>query len=107
MNLIDDSKADEYLGKVILLGVTYLSHEHKLLGETQWVGTISTFSRKEGIRIAIKGSDEPCCLPPYQGGIRKAPRGIYRLGSAGGQIRNPDYLATRTCVTTEPVKRDV
>ena len=106
MDLIDDSKADEYLGKVVLLGVTYLDHADKLIEQKQWVGTILTFSRKEGIKITLKDSDEPCGLPPDQRGIRKAPPGVYRLRSTGEEIENPDYLATWTCVSPQQNKNE-
>ena len=106
MGLIDESKADEYLGKVVLLGVTYLDPEDRLLEQKQWVGTISTFSREEGIKIAIRGSDQPCGLPPDPRGIRKAPPGVYRLRSTGEEIENPDYLATWTCVSPDPTKKN-
>lgn len=99
VDYIDETEAPEYLGKVVLIGVTYLDHEEKLLGQKQWVGTISTFSRKEGIRIRLRDSDEPCGLPPDKRGLRKAPPGSYRLRSTGEVIENPDYLATWTCVS--------
>ena len=102
MPLIDDSKAAEYIGKTVLIGVTYLDHNEELIEQKQWAGTISTFSQKEGIKIKLKDSDEPCCLPPDDRGIRNAPPGIYRLRSTGEEIENPDYLATWTCVKPDP-----
>jgi hypothetical protein len=106
MNLIDETKADEYLGKVVLLGITYVDHEDKLIEQKQWVGTIVAFSRKEGIRIRLRDSDSPCGLPPDERGIRKAPPGIYRLRSTGEEIENPDYLATWTLVSPDPNKEE-
>lgn len=106
IDCIDEAEAPEYIGKVVLLGVTYLDHEDKLLGQKQWVGTISMFSKKEGIQIKLLGSDEPCGLPPDKRGIRKAPPGSYRLRSTGEVIENPDYLATWTCVSRDPNKKD-
>lgn len=106
MSLIDDSKADEYLGKIVLLGVTYVDHEDKLIEQKQWVGTIVTFSRKEGIKIRLRDSDDPCALPPDERGIRIAPPGIYRLRSTGEEIENPDFLATWTCVSPDPKKKE-
>jgi len=105
MSLIDDSKAGEYLGKVVLLGVTYVDHEDKLIEQEQWVGTISAFSRKEGIKIRLRDSDDPCGLPADERGIRKAPPGIFRLRSTGEEIEHPDFLATWTCVIPDPKKK--
>ena len=106
MALIDGSKSEEYIGKVVLLGVNYLDHEEKLLEQKQWVGTISAFSRTEGIKIALRDSDHPYTLPPDERGIRKAPPGVYRLRSTGEEIENPDYLATWTCIKPNPDKTE-
>ena len=102
MPLIDDTRADEYIGKIVLIGVTYLDHKDVMLEQKQWIGTITAFSQKEGIRIKLKDSDQACCLPPDDRGIGKAPLGHYRLRSTGEEIENPDYLATWICVSPEP-----
>lgn len=99
---LDESKAAEYIGKTILIGVTYLDHEKNPIGQQQWFGTILTFSNKEGIKIKLEDSDKPCGLPPDPRGIRKAKPGIYRLRSSRKEIVNPDYLATWTSVKPKP-----
>jgi len=68
---LDESKASEYIGKTILLGVTYLDHNEELIEQKQWHGVIETFSNSEGIRIKLANSDHPCCLPPDPSGIRQ------------------------------------
>jgi len=104
IDYIDESEAADYIGKIVLVGVTYLDHEEKLIGQKQWVGTITTFSKKEGIKIRVRNSDEPFCLPPAKDGIRKAPPESYRLRSTGEVIEDPDYLATWTRVRPDPNK---
>ncbi len=90
---LDESKASDYIGKTILLGVTYVDQQERVLGQHQWFGKILTFNNKEGIRIKLSNSDVPCSLPPDPRGISKAKPGIYRLRSTGEEIVNPDYLA--------------
>jgi hypothetical protein len=102
---LDESKTSEYIGKTILLGVTYLDHEEKFICRQQWAGTILTFSNKEGIRIKLRNSDEPCGLPPDPRGIQKAKPGIYKLHSTGEEVLDPDYLATWICVRPKPGER--
>jgi len=104
---LDESKAHEYIGKTVLLGVTYLDHNDKLLAHRQWVGTITAFSNGTGIRIKLRDSDDPCALPPDPRGIRKADRGVYRLRSTGEEIVDPDYLATWTSVQPPPKHANV
>jgi len=98
---LDESKAGEYIGKTILLGVSYLDQNQKLLRQRQWVGTILTFSNTEGITIKLRDSDVPCALPPDPRGIQKAKPGVYKLRSTGEEVVDPDYLATWTCVAPE------
>jgi hypothetical protein len=99
---LDESKAAEYIGKTVLLGVTYLDHNGELIGQHQWFGTIATYSNSEGIRIKLENSDEPCGLPPDPRGIQEAKPGIYRLRSTGEEVIDPDYLATWACTKPEP-----
>ena len=93
---LDESKASEYLGRTILLGVTYLDSNNQLLAQRQWFGTILTFNNSEGIRIQLRNSAWPCCLPPDPRGIHKAKPGTYTLKSTGEEVVDPDYLATWT-----------
>jgi hypothetical protein len=102
MGLIDDSKAAEYLGKTVLVGMTYLDREGKLRERKQLAGTISGFSQAEGIKIKVRDTDRLFCLPPDDRGIRVAPPGTYRLRSTGEEIVNPDYLATWTVNERDP-----
>jgi hypothetical protein len=99
---LDESKAREYIGKTVLLGVTYLDHDEKFKAQRQWIGTITAFSNADGIRIKLRDSDEPCALPPDPRGIRKADRGVYKLRTTGEEIIDPDYLATWTSVEGPP-----
>ena len=101
---LDESKAGEYIGKTVLLGVTYLDHNEKLLSQHQWVGMIVSFSNKDGIKIKLRSSDDPCALPPDPRAIRKAKRGVYKLRSTGEEVVDPDYVATWTCVKPETKK---
>jgi len=97
---LDESKASEYVGRTILLGVTYVDDEERPLGRKQWFGTILTFNNREGIRIKLSNSDLPCSLPPDPRVIHKAKPGTYTLKSTGEEIANPDYIATG--VSTRP-----
>ncbi len=99
---LDEGEAHEYVGKTVLLGVTYYDHEGKLVERRQWYGVIETFSNSEGIRIKLHNSSDPCCLPPDPRGIRKAKPGTYTLRSTGETVENPDYLATWDCTLPEP-----
>jgi len=99
---LDESKADEYIGKTILIGVTYLDHKGNVIRQQQWFGRIKTWSKEKGIEVDLDDSDEFCCIPPSAGSIQKAKPGIYTLRSTGKRIENPDYVTTWTCQEPDP-----
>ena len=59
---LDESLAEAYVGKTVLLGITYENSQGQVLKRQQWFGTIRTFSNAEGIQIALHNSEEFCAL---------------------------------------------
>lgn len=53
-SLFDQALADTYVGKYILIGITYLNYEGKLLEHIQTHGTVESVS-PDGIAIALGG----------------------------------------------------
>jgi hypothetical protein len=104
IDYIDESKADDYLGKVVLVGISYLDHEGTLLKRKQWVGTIAAFSREKGIVVDRRDNGSSFALPPFRAGIRKAKPGIYRSSETGEEVVDPDYIATWDSVSPDPSK---
>ena len=98
---LDESQASKYLGKTILISVTYVNRDGAELGRKQWIGTIRSFSNTEAIGVAVRGSDEHFCLPPVAESIRPAKPGPYQLKSTGEEVVDPDYLATWVCERPE------
>lgn len=89
---------DELIGKVILIGVTYVDKHDNLLSRKQWWGVVESASSDIGIRVALKNSSDLCVLPPDLGAIRRAAPGEYRLKESGEIVKDPDFLTTWTCV---------
>jgi len=102
---LDEAKADQYIGKTILIGVTYLDHEGNVTKQHQWSGRIKTWSNRLGIQVDLDDSDEPCSIPPAAAAIQKAKPGIYTLRQSGRKIENPDYVTTWTCQAPDPKTR--
>ena len=86
----------DLIGKVILVGVTYVDQEERVLERKQWWGVIESASASEGIRVNLKNSSDPCVLPPDLEAIRRAAPGEYRLKGSNEIIRDPDFLTTWT-----------
>lgn len=91
----DQALADTYVGKYILIGITYLDYEGKLLEQVQMHGTVKSAS-PEGIVIDLGGlrAGESWVMPPVLDSIFSADPGIYSLRFTGESIEDPDLLAT-------------
>jgi hypothetical protein len=92
---IDESEAFKYVGKTVLLGITYLDAEGNVTARREWYGTIQTYS-DQGIKIQFSGSDQFWNMPPVPKVLRKAKPGVYQLLSTNEIIHDPDFLCTWT-----------
>jgi hypothetical protein len=104
--MADDSKtpppfdqriADGYLGKYILVGLTYVDHEGNETRRVQLHGVIEK-AASDGITITLRGVHDGRSwnMPPDLRAISVAGPGIYTLHDTGERVENPDLLATWT-----------
>ena len=83
---------DELIGKVLLVGVTYYTHDDELIEQKQFYGEV--IQADENI-ICIKQKDgAKFTLPPDLSSIKRAKKGEYKLRCNGEIVVNPDFLAT-------------
>lgn len=83
---------EELIGKVLLIGFTYYTHENVFIEQRQYWGTVIEANKN---RICVKQKNgEVITLPPDLRSTKPAPAGEYRLRSTGEIIVNPDYLTT-------------
>jgi hypothetical protein len=102
---LDESKAKDYVGKTILLCVSYVDHEEKQTGQMQWYGVISEVSNAKGIVVALQNDKNYCALPPDFSVLRPAKPGEYRLRVTGEVITDPDFITTWVCQEPDPKDR--
>jgi hypothetical protein len=97
----DDQVAAGYVGKYILVGITYVNRAGDVLRQQQLHGTIAS-ATEYGITIELKGTraGDQWNMPPDLGAIFPADPGSYRLRETGEVIENPDLLSNWT--VTEP-----
>ena len=90
----DDNLARCLLGKVLLVGLTYISAHGEVAEEKQMFGTAMSADRRKGILLLLSGvrSGEQFNLPPDTRGIDAAAPGEYRLQATGEVVVNPDYI---------------
>jgi hypothetical protein len=93
----DEDLAQSYIGRTIIIGITYCDHTGAVTEQRQLHGTISAAGR-EGIVIALAGTHagETWTMPPDLESIRSAPAGEYRFRETGEVVVDPDLMATWT-----------
>jgi hypothetical protein len=101
--VFDQELADSYVGKYILVGITYTDHAGKELRVQQLHGVILRASL-EGILISLRGvrQGQEWNMPPDTRSISYAKHGTYRLRETGEEIENPDLVAS--WILQEPQK---
>lgn len=87
-------------GKVILVGLTYYTHDKQFIEQKQFHGTVIRADEK-GILIR-KSDGEETMLPPDLRSTKAAPPGEYRERSTGEIVENPDFLSTWNVVKGSP-----
>jgi hypothetical protein len=99
----DRQIADSYLGKYILVGITYLDHEGNETRRMQLHGVVEK-AGPDGITVTLRGvhEGESWTMPPDPRAISAADTGSYTLHSTGESIENPDLLATWTIQEPPP-----
>jgi hypothetical protein len=103
----DEQLAASYIGKYILIGLTYLDHKGNKLRRQQLHGIIKSATLK-GIQIELKGvyEGQKWNMPPDLRGIHPAKPGKYTLHMTKEVIENPDLLSTWTITEPEPKKEN-
>src|SRR2546423_9518011 len=98
----DQELAASYIGKHLLVGMTYLDHNEQLLEQKQFHGDIVRINEHEGIVILLRDSGEEYKLPPDIDSLKPAPAGEYRLRATGEVVVNPDLVTTWTLTKPNP-----
>ena len=97
---MDALKFSDLPGKVILVGITYYTHDRQFIEQKQYHGTVI---RADEAGIVIRKPDgEEAWLPPDLRSTRPAPPGEYRERSTGEIVENPDFFTTWNVVNNPP-----
>lgn len=99
---LNQELAASFVGKHVLIGVTYLDHDGALIEQAQFHGNIVRINEHEGIVVRLNGSGDEYTLPPDLNSLREAPAGEYRLRSTGELVVDPDLLTSWTINKPKP-----
>jgi hypothetical protein len=97
----DEEKARAFLGKHVVIGLTYESRDGELLGQALVHGNVVEVDEGRGIAVELSDSGEVFWLPPDPAALHDAPPGEYRFRSTGEVVVDPDLMTTWT-VTAPP-----
>ncbi|CAN5688108.1 hypothetical protein BH24ACI3_BH24ACI3_06000 [soil metagenome] len=101
---MNDNESKNHIGKLVLVGVTYLDHERNLIEQIQLAGNVIRISETGGIVLQLDSGEE-YTLPPDLTSLQTAPKGEYRLRSTGKIIVDPDYLTSWTITKPPPAEK--
>lgn len=93
----EDEKARNLVGKIALVGLTYLaSNGETIINREEYFGRITWADSNRGLQIDCMGSlaGTTKFLPPDLRSFYDAPPGEYKLKSTGEIVINPDVLST-------------
>lgn len=93
--------AEPFIGKHLLIGMTYLDSQAEVTRQVQFHGIITEVSVK-GITIRRHDTAEYFTLPPDTSSLTPAAKGEYRLRATGEVVIDPDYLTTWTVNSPPP-----
>lgn len=99
---MDQELAASYIGKHLLVGITYLDHDGNFIEQKQFHGNVVRINEHEGIVLQLHDSDQEYKLPPDLNSLQVAPKGAYRLRSTGEIVVDPDLLTSWTINKPKP-----
>ncbi len=93
-----DRAEKEWIGAVVLVGLTYVTQEDEFDYQVQFYGQITYIQRDWGIQLSLSGqrAGEVYDLPPQLEAFKPAPAGEYRLRSTGEVVIDPDFTTSWT-----------
>jgi hypothetical protein len=88
---MDDVNA--YIGKTVLIGLTFYDAEGKKTGSDVGHGKIVRINMSEGIVVQIEPDGNEYKLPPDLNNLQEAPPGEYEESTTGIAVINPEFIS--------------
>ena len=95
----DECVAQELLGSIVIVGLTYVDPEGQYQDHIQLYGVVTVADKESGIAIECHGqvwNGQEHWLPASTAAFHKAEPGRYRFCSTGELIVDPHYVTTWT-----------
>ncbi|MFO1459651.1 MAG: hypothetical protein U1G08_09575 [Verrucomicrobiota bacterium] len=85
----------ELLGRTVLVGITRVDPENKVLSQEQFHGVVESLA-DELVHIRVAGNGADFTLFPEPTAFARAKPGHYRLRSTGEVVVDPDFTTSLT-----------
>lgn len=97
---MDDEDPSDFIGKTVLIGITYMTHDDVFISQDQFFGEIVSYHPTQGIEFKLMGrrEGETYRLPPDLKRLQWAEPGEYRLRATGEVVVDPDFTTSWTSV---------
>lgn len=93
-SVFDEKRAQELIGKEMLVALVIYDHADNFLRKEQFCGTVIRANQIDGLVLLRRDTGKEHSLPPDFRSVDDAPPGVYRLQSTGEKIENPDLIST-------------
>ncbi len=92
----DRRRAEEMIGAVVLIGMTYDEAQEPRL--EQFFGTVMAADERDGITLRLEGerAGDIFTLPPDLDAFVPAPAGSYHLRDSSDVVEDPDFTSSWT-----------
>lgn len=98
---IKNMNTKKYIGKVIMVGLTFLDQKENVIEQYQTHGVINSID-SNGM-MQIERSNMPVFSVPFdEESISEAEEGIYKERATGVEVENPDFLTSWTINQSDP-----
>ncbi|MDB5454747.1 MAG: hypothetical protein JWP92_332 [Caulobacter sp.] len=103
----DPVLAQALIGKILLVGLTYLDPSGEVDAQEQFYGVVIDASPDDGILLDLLGphDGDTYSLPPQTSNIAAAAPGTYAVAGTDEEVDNPDYLSNWT-IAADPANDD-
>lgn len=92
----DADFANDLLGCTLLIGLTYLDHDDRLIRRQQIFGTVISADEHAGIVVQQHHNEETFTIAPVLDAVEPAAPGVYQLADEDQAIEDPDFTALLT-----------
>jgi hypothetical protein len=88
-------KKEDYIGKVVLIGLTFVDENDEVIEQYQTHGVITSIDDNDLMKVSRNGCPD-FFMPFDDGAMKQANEGTYHERTTGIEVEDPDFLTSWT-----------